>query len=69
MNDKPQTTKRSRATDKWYAEVMPGIASNRGKYIWQVRNLRTGKLFGFELTEYGALSYANEMNLKGHVDE
>lgn len=68
MSD-PKTTKRCRKTDKWYAEVMPGIPSNKGECIWRVRNLRTNRLLGFNLTEYGALSYANEMNLKGYIDE
>lgn len=65
------TTKRMRNSkkDKWYAEVMPGIMPGSGEYIWQVRNLRTNHVMGHELTEYGALSYANEINLKGYVDD
>lgn len=64
---KDKATKRNRASDKWYAEKMPD--KDKGEYIWRVRNLRTERLLGFEMTEYAALSYANEMNLKGHIDE
>lgn len=66
----PQTT-RKRKTDKWVAEKMPTnhpykTFSNRN---WRVYNTRTGKecIVGADMES--ALYRANEMNLKGFMED